>query len=64
MSMLPVAALLLGLIGCTDPLFPEDQPRTPYDRYADLRGESRPAKEMKPTGREGPALRERLAPLD
>lgn len=65
MSMLTVAGVLLaGMGGCIDPLFPEDTPRTPYDRYADLRGQSRPATEMKANGREGPALRQRLAPLE
>ena len=50
--------------GCQDPLFPEDAPRSPYQRYEGLRGQSRPETELDAYGRERPALRERLRPLD
>ncbi|NBC10848.1 MAG: hypothetical protein GVY24_03820 [Planctomycetes bacterium] len=59
--------LALGTLaagGCADPLFPENMPRSPYDRYLALRGQSRPEVELDVNGREKPALRRRLAPLD
>ena len=64
MSMLLAVGLLTCLCGCNDALFPKDQPRSPYERYSDLRGQTRPAMETKSSGREGPALRQRLAPLE
>ncbi len=61
----PLMALMgLGLIGCNDPLFPEDVPRSPYARYSDLRGQNRAKTEKDAFGRPQPALRERLAPLE
>jgi len=57
-------ALAAGLAGCSNPLFPSDTPRTPYDRYLVLRGEERPMTELDVNGRERPNLRVRLAPLD
>lgn len=59
---LGVACLLLG--GCQEPVFPEDQPRTPYERYQALRGQDRPAKTTDAFGNPQPDLRARLAPLD
>lgn len=38
--------------------------RTPYERYQVLRGESRPKTYTDSFGKEQPALRSRLAPLD
>ena len=38
--------------------------RTPYERYQALRGESRPKTVTDSFGKEQPALRQRLAPLD
>ncbi len=38
--------------------------RSPYERYDTLRGNTRPATTVDSFGRERPALRERLAPLD
>jgi len=50
--------------GCEKPLFPEAQPRSPFERYLTLRGQQRPTVEEDATGRERPALRQRLRPLD
>ncbi len=60
--VLACGALALG--GCANSLFPENMPRSPYDRYLALRGQSRPDMEIDVNGREKPALRRRLAPLD
>ena len=56
--------LLLGGVGCQKSLFKDEGPRSPYERYAELRGEARPAKRMAGPGQEEPALRERLRPLE
>jgi hypothetical protein len=60
---LGLAVGLLGAVGCQQPLFPEDAPRTPYERYMVLRGQYRPATEQDAYGQERPLLRERLRPL-
>ncbi|MCC7145211.1 MAG: hypothetical protein IT443_02060 [Phycisphaeraceae bacterium] len=57
-------AMLASLAGCSKALFPEDLPRSQYERYSTLRGRERPKKETNAFGREMPALRERLSPLD
>ena len=59
---LAVACLLA--FGCQKPVFPEDQPRTPYERYQALRGQERPAKTTDAFGNPQPDLRGRLTPLD
>lgn len=59
-------ALVLGslaCLGCEKPLFPENQPRSPYDRYLNLRGQSRPMHQQNAYGGDEPALRDRLKPL-
>ncbi|MCX5660503.1 MAG: hypothetical protein NTW19_12380 [Planctomycetota bacterium] len=60
-------ALLAGVglvgVGCEKPLFPENQPRSPYDRYLSLRGQSRPMNQQNAYGGDEPALRDRLKPL-
>jgi len=61
---LVLGAGVLALGGCNTALFPEDQPRTQYDRYMTLRGESRPAKRVSATGPDEPDLRARLKPLN
>lgn len=67
MSMLKkilVAALLasagLGMPGCEQALFPEDLPRTPFERYDRLRGVVRPSKRQNRFGGAQPAISERL----
>jgi len=58
------AVVLLPLAGCEKPLFPKDEPRSPYERYQVLHNQQRPATEENAYGGEEPALRERLKPLD
>jgi len=59
-----LVAMSLGLGACEKPLFPKDAPRSPYDRYAALRGQQRQQTIENEFGGEEPALRERLRPLD
>jgi hypothetical protein len=54
---------VLALGGCAKQLFPEDVPRSPYERYQMLRGQDRPKTYVDVFGVERPALRERLKPL-
>ncbi|MEM1109037.1 MAG: hypothetical protein AAGH99_10150 [Planctomycetota bacterium] len=63
------AACLIAIVmfasACTGTPFREGaQVRTPYERYQVLRGENRPRTTTDSFGREQPALRARLAPLD
>ena len=58
-----VAAVVLAG-GCNKPLFPKDQPRSPYERYLAQRGRLAPQKELNAFGRDQPALRDRLKPLE
>ncbi len=60
--ILLVAAV--AALGCQKPLFPENLPRTQYERYQTLRGKYRSAQEKNVYGGNQPALRERLAPLE
>lgn len=53
---------LAGLAGCEKPLFPDDLPRTQYERYDRLRGRYVPAQQSNRFGGTEPALRERLSP--
>lgn len=57
-----MAVVMLGG-GCAKQLFPEDVPRSPYERYQMLRGQDRPKTYTDVFGVERPALRERLKPL-
>jgi len=54
------AACLAG--GCQKALFPQDAPRTQFERYDTLRGGATPAEEPDVFGRPQPALRARLTP--
>ncbi len=54
--------LLLG--GCQKPVFPEDQPRSQYERYNSLRGRDTATTQLDAFGRERPNLRERMRPLE
>lgn len=58
-----VASVVFGW-GCEKPLFPSNEPRTPYDRYQQLHGQGRVETEENAYGGQQPALRERLRPLD
>lgn len=55
--------LLLGAVGCQEPLFPSNTPRTQYERYDQMRGHYVPSERVDDvTGVRRPALRERLSP--
>ncbi len=58
-----VALAVVAMGGCAKQLFPEDTPRSPYERYQMLRGQDRPKTYVDVFGIERPALRERLKPL-
>ncbi|MCW5853841.1 MAG: hypothetical protein KIT87_27485 [Anaerolineae bacterium] len=65
-QILVLAALSTGFLalgGCEKPLFPEDMPRSPYERYQVLRGQQRTAVRENTFGGKEPAIRERLRPL-
>lgn len=53
---------VLCLGGCQKALFPDDEPRTQYERYDRLRGRYRPVEQRNAYGQIEPALRGRLAP--
>lgn len=55
--------LTLGTLGCNKPLFPEDMPRSQYERYSQLRGRQRQAPDDERYGGDRSDLRERLKPL-
>ncbi len=60
-----VSLLAVGLFGgCQKPLFPENLPRTQYDRFDRLRGTFTPQERVGPYGDPIPALRARLTPYD
>lgn len=69
-GMTATAVSLIAVVpmlgGCQEPLFPDNVPRSQYERYEALRGEAAPryAPSRSPTGPRQPALRERLAPRD
>jgi len=50
--------------GCEKPLFPENLPRTQYERFDRIRGIYTPKENIGPTGDTQPALRERLTPYN
>ncbi len=62
--MLASVVMSSGIGGCNKTLFPENTPRSQYERYDALRGRERPTTEPGPYGVAQPALRERLRPLD
>jgi hypothetical protein len=57
---------LIGLsvfgFGCEKPLFPQNLPRTQFERYDRLRGRYTPAEQYNVFGGTEPALRDRLSP--
>jgi hypothetical protein len=64
MLLLVFAGLVVALGGCEKALFTEKQSRTPYDRYASLRGRHTAMSQQNAYGGDTPALRERLKPLE
>ncbi|MEM9883462.1 MAG: hypothetical protein AAF800_11140 [Planctomycetota bacterium] len=62
---LGVVFLLAAAGGCQGTPFKDaERLRTPYERYQTLRGEARPKTVTDSFGKEQPALRARLSPLD
>lgn len=55
-----VGGVLLVTIGCTEPLFSENQPRTQYDRYDQIRGQHVPQYTEDEFGQRHPNLQGRL----
>lgn len=57
--------LLIGTVvaGCEKPLFPQNLPRSPYERYDAIRGRGRQMNEENAYGGQQPAVRDRLKPL-
>jgi hypothetical protein len=59
------AATLLAavlLVGCTKPLFPENAPRTQFEKFDSMRSGAAPSEEPDVFGTPQPALRARLTP--
>jgi hypothetical protein len=57
-----MAAVVLAAGGCAKQLFPENAPRTQFERFDSMRSGAPPAEEPDIFGRPQPALRARLAP--
>jgi hypothetical protein len=60
-----VAAILATpcvMSGCAKPLFPENAPRTQFEKFDSMRSGAAPAEEPDIFGRPQPALRARLTP--
>jgi len=62
--VLALLGVVAGVCGCQKPIFAENKPRTPYERFQVLRGERRPVTEPNVYGVDQPALRQRLEPLE
>lgn len=59
-SALALAALVAG--GCQKPLFPENAPRTQFEKFDTMRSGAAPSEEPDVFGTPQPALRSRLTP--
>jgi len=57
-----LVAAAAGMGGCEKALFPEELPRTQYERYDRLRGRYVPQDQRNAYGGAEPALRPRLTP--
>lgn len=60
--MVVLIAAAAGFGGCEKALFPENLPRTQYERYDRLRGRYVPKDQQNAYGGAEPALRPRLTP--
>lgn len=64
-ALLAVLIVAGGLSGCKSSPLAQDLPQTPYQRYAQLRGQNRDATTSPERGEMTPQeLRRRLAPLE
>lgn len=61
MAVAAIAAAV-GPVGCAKPLFPENAPRTQFEKFDSMRSGAAPAEEPDIFGRPQPALRARLTP--
>lgn len=61
LSLALAAALAGASAGCASPLFPDDEDRTPFDRYDAVRDRGEPAALSDEYGRRTPNLRGRLS---
>lgn len=52
----------VAAFGCAKPLFPENAPRTQFEKFDSMRSGAAPAEEPDIFGRPQPALRARLTP--
>lgn len=59
---LAVTGIAGSAIGCAKPLFPENAPRTQFEKFDSMRSGAAPAEEPDIFGRPQPALRARLTP--
>lgn len=59
---LAVTGIAASAIGCAKPLFPENAPRTQFEKFDSMRSGAAPAEEPDIFGRPQPALRARLTP--
>ena len=60
--MLALAFSVAALAGCRQPLFPEREPRTQYDRYDAVRNQQAPTYVVDEFGRRRPNIRGRVGP--
>jgi len=62
--LLPAFAVLLPAfaVGCAKPLFPDNAPRTQFEKFDAMRSGAAPKEEPDVFGTPQPALRARLAP--
>lgn len=59
-----LVAMVMIVGGCREPLFPNDEPRTQFDRYDLSRGQFEPQFVEDEFGRREPNLKGRLSPKD
>lgn len=57
-----LAMVALAGLGCAKPLFPENAPRTQFEKFDSMRSGAAPTEEPDVFGRPQPALRARLTP--
>lgn len=61
-TSLILGSLLCAASGCAKPLFPENAPRTQFEKFDAMRSGAAPKEEPDVFGTPQPALRARLAP--
>ena len=63
--IIAVGCVFIGTMvgGCEKQLFPDNLPRSPYERYDSLRGRDKSMSEENTFGGTQPAVRQRLKPM-